>query len=305
MCFIGRKMNEPQATDPLAQVRERIKEVTSRWVTGRTLEEIRSDFVAFLSEAGPRGAALAAPRHVELGLGFDAAWIGDGKRHALYYHGGGFQIGGIASHASLIARVAEATGCSVLAIDYRLSPEHRYPAAFDDALAAYNWVLDAYGPPAALIGDSAGGAIALLTAQKARDAGLSQPQSLVLISPWIDLSMQGPSYASLADVDIFSQPAQLQAMARSYLGRNGPVASSPDVSPLWGDMRGLAPMLVHTGSADITLDDSVTLSDRVRAIGGEVKLRIFEGMCHHFQIFEALSETNESLAEIGRFIKAL
>lgn len=287
----------------LAPVRARLQQVTGGWAQGMSLEEIRQDFTAYLAEVGPRGAAMARPRPVEMGLGFDAGWIGEGRRRGLYLHGGGFQIGGVASHASLIARLAAAAQMQLLAVDYRLAPEHRCPAAAEDALASYRWLLDNGGAPAVLIGDSAGAALALLTAQRARDAGLPLPGAIVLISPWLDLSMQGESYARLADRDIFSKPAQLRAMARSYLGRAGPDSAAPQVSPLWGDVSALPPILIHAGAADITLDDSRTLVRRVGEAGGVVNLRVFDGMCHHFQIFETLPETAQSLAEIGDFLR--
>lgn len=288
--------------DPLAPVRARLAAVTGRWSQGMSLAEIRADFSRCLAEVGPRGAAMAEPRPVS-GLGFDAAWIGNGPHPALYCHGGGFQIGGIESHTSLIARLAKAADARMLAFDYRLAPEHRFPAAADDAFAAYQALLADAGPPHAVIGDSAGAALALLTVQRVRNAGLPLPRAIVLISPWLDLSMQGESYQSLADRDVFSRPGQLQTMARSYLGRQGPPADAPEVSPLWGDLNGLPPILIHSGAADITLDDSVTLAERVRAAGGTVKLRVFDGMCHHFQIFEALPEAEDSIAEIGDYLK--
>lgn len=290
--------------DPLASVRARLQAVTGSWSSGMSLAEIRDDFARYLAEVGPQGAAMANPRAVP-GLGFAAAWIGNGPCRALYCHGGGFQIGGITSHASLIARLAGAAAAQVLAFDYRLAPEHRYPAAADDALAAYRWMLGDAGAPEAVIGDSAGAALALLTVQRARDAGLPLPRAVVLISPWLDLSMQGESYVRLADRDIFSKPAQLRAMARSYLGRQGPPADAPEVSPLWGDLSDLPPVLIHSGAADITLDDSIALAERVRAAGGTAELHIFDGMCHHFQIFEALPQAAESIGAIGSFLRRL
>ncbi|CPL80207.1 esterase [Bordetella pertussis] len=116
------------------------------------------------------------------------------------------------------------------------------------------------------------------TAQRARDAG---------------------SYVELAEQDIFSKPAQLRAMARSYLGHLGP----PPASPLWDDLSGLPPIVVHAGAHDITLDDSHTLAARVRAAGGQVQLQVFPGMCHHFQIYEALAEAQESIDALGRHLR--
>ncbi|WP_377001202.1 alpha/beta hydrolase [Bordetella pertussis] len=287
------------ARDPLAAIRARLAEVTACWQAAESLAQIRASFADYLAEVGPRGAAMARPRPQPLAPALAGAWIGRGARHALYCHGGGFQIGGIASHASLIARLAEAGQARILAVEYRLAPEHRYPAAIDDAFAAYQWLLANGGAPAAIIGDSAGGALALQTAQRARDAGLPLPRSLVLLSPWLDLSMQGRSYVELAEQDIFSKPAQLRAMARSYLGHLGP----PPASPLWDDLSGLPPIVVHAGAHDITLDDSHTLAARVRAAGGQVQLQVFPGMCHHFQIYEALAEAQESIDALGRHLR--
>lgn len=288
--------------DPLAAIRDRLIEVTGRWQQGMPLAEIRADFDRYMAEVGPQGADLADLRAVS-DLGFPAAWIGSGQRQALYCHGGGFQIGSMASHAGLIARLANAAEAQFLAFDYRLAPEHRYPAAAEDAWAAYRWMLSQSEAPAAVMGDSAGAALALLTLQRARDAGLALPRALVLISPWLDLSMQGESYTRLAEQDIFSKPEQLRAMARTYLGRQGPAADAPEVSPLWGDLSRLPPVLIHSGAADITLDDSTALTARLRAAGGDVTLTIHEGMCHHFQVFEALPEASASVAAIGAFVK--
>ncbi|SQH16747.1 Monoterpene epsilon-lactone hydrolase [Bordetella parapertussis] len=115
--------------------------------------------------------------------------------------------------------------------------------------------------------------------------------------------MQGRSYVELAEQDIFSKPAQLRAMARSYLGRLGPPPDAPPASPLWDDLSGLPPIVVHAGAHDITLDDSHTLAARVRAAGGQVQLQVFPGMCHHFQIYEALAEARESIDALGRHLR--
>lgn len=290
------------AQDPLAPVRARIEALTSAWASGMTLAEIRASFDAFTREAGPRSAAAArlqpAPE-----CPVPAAWIGSGRPRVLYCHGGGFQIGGLDSHAGLMARIAEAAQARLLAVDYRLAPEHRWPAAEDDLFAAYSWMVAAGGPPDAIAGDSAGGALALRLAIRARDAGLGLPEGLVLISPWLDLSLRGASYVDLAQSDIFSKTEQLRLMARTYLGR-GTDPADPSVSPVHGDLSGLPPILVHAGACDITLDDSRLLERRAAERGTAVTLRVFDGMCHHFQVFEDLPESVESLAGIGVFLRS-
>ena len=290
--------------DPLAPIRARLAVVTEAWASGEmTLAEIRASFDAFLKEMGPRGAEMAsASRRDVRRRDLPAAWVGEGPRRLLYCHGGGYQIGSIDGHAGLACRIAEAAQAAALLFDYRLAPEHRFPAAADDAVLAYEMMVAEGGAPAAVVGDSAGGALALIAAIHARDAGLPTPKAIVLLSPWLDLTMQGESYVRLAERDSFSTPAQLQAMARSYLGREGD-GRSPQASPLFGDLQRLPPILVHAGSDDITLDDSRLLDQRVQAAGGRITLRIFRGMCHHFQIFEALPEVARSIADIGAFIR--
>lgn len=290
-------------SDPLALVRDRLIEVISSWQSAPSLDAIRTSFAEYLQEVGPRGAAMAQPEWQPIGPALNGAWIGHGDQRALYCHGGGFQIGGIASHASLIARLAEAGRTQMLAFEYRLAPEHRYPAASDDAFSAYKWLISQGDPPAAVIGDSAGGSLALQTVQRARDAGLPMPRLVMLISPWLDLSMQSDTYTTLADEDLFSKPERLRLMARTYVGREGPALSLPSVSPLWGDLSGLPPIVVHTGGTDITMGDSQILVERVRAAGGQMDLQVFPGMCHHFQIYEALPEAQQSISALGKYLQ--
>ncbi len=286
--------------DPLAPIRASLRRRVGGWA-GMDLPAIRADFAAYLTEVGPEGAALAKPREAVV-AGLPVVWIGESSAPpGLYFHGGGFQIGGLASHAGLVARLARATGMRLLLPAYRLAPEHRYPAASDDALAVYRAMLDTNQAPQALLGDSAGGALALLTALRARDAGLPLPRALILLSPWLDQTLSGASSEALAPEDPFSKPAQLRAMARSYLGREGPSVQDPRVSPLFANLDGLPPVLIHAGGSDITLDDSRALHQQMDG----VTLRIHPGMCHHFQVFEALPQADASLAEIGAWWRAL
>lgn len=288
-------------SDPLAPIRAGLAARVAGW-GAMDLAAIRSDFAAFLAEVGPRGAALAQPRPAVV-AGRKAVWIGDPTaRPGLYLHGGGFQIGGIASHAGLVARLARALGLRLLLPAYRLAPEHRYPAASDDALAVLRALQAAGEAPVAMLGDSAGGGLALGTAIRAREAGLPLPRALILLSPWLDLSLSSASYRDLAADDPFSKPAQLATMARSYLGRSGPAPEDPAVSPLFADLHGLPPLLIHAGGADITLDDARALAARP---GGRVTLRVHPGMCHHFQVFEALPQAETSLAEIADWWRSL
>lgn len=291
------------SADPLGPIRATLQARVAGWA-GLDLAGIRADFAAFMAQAGPAGFALADPRPAEV-AGVPAAWLGAAEAPpALYLHGGGFQIGGLASHAGLAARLAAAAGLRLLVPDYRLAPGHRWPAAEDDAFAVYRAMAAAGEAPVAVLGDSAGGALALRVAMRVRDAGLAQARALALISPWLDLALSGQSYARLAGADPFSRPAQLAAMARSYLGRDGPAPGDARVSPVHGDLADLPPILVHAGACDITLDDAHLLRARAAAAGGRVDLTVFPGMCHHFQMFEALPQADASVAAIGAWLRA-
>ncbi|MBA4789609.1 MAG: alpha/beta hydrolase [Rhizobiales bacterium] len=290
---------------PFARVRARIAAATSAWAAGMTLAEIRASFETFLDDAPPGTRSTPLTLAGLPACAFEGADATETPgRTVLYCHGGGFQIGSVRSHAGLMARLAAASGTRVIGFDYRLAPEHRFPAAPDDAFTAYRALVEAGHVPLALAGDSAGGALALGTAMRARDAGLALPKALVLLSPWLDLTMGGESYTALATQDIFSRPEQLKAMARTYLGRERS-PSDPAASPVLGDLSGLPPILVHAGGHDITLDDSHLLARNASAQGTRVEVEVFAGMCHHFQVFEDLPETALSLARIGAFLRAL
>lgn len=290
--------------DPLAAIRAPIATVTGAWPS-MTLDAIRASFTAFLAEqGGPNDPSVAIEDFDLAGLKarrFVPKGCAD-KAPLLFCHGGGYQIGSIDSHASLMCRLASLCDRPVIGFDYRLAPEHRFPAAIDDCCAVYAALIAIGKVPHALIGDSAGGALALGTAMRARDTQQPLPHALVLISPWLDLTMSGASYETLAREDIFSKPDQLRLMARTYVGRQGNPAD-PLASPVFGDLRHLPPILVHAGGADITLDDTHHLVEKARHHGARVHAHIFPGMVHHFQMFAALPETARSLGEIAAFIK--
>lgn len=285
---------------PEAAVAQRISTIVASW-RGTSLAAIRASFEAFLE-------ASAAPPLATFALGdMRAAWISapgaNAERTILYFHGGGFQIGSMRSHADLMQRLSACAGARVLGFDYRLAPEHRFPTANDDAFEAYDWLLDQGVAPAsiAFAGDSAGAQLALATAIRSRDAGRALPACLALMSPWVDLTLRGESYSSRKHLDIFSSPEQLRAMARTYLGRDGD-AASPSASPIDASLAGLPPLFIHGGDFDITLDDACLLHERARAQGVASHLRIFPRMYHHFQMFPELPAATESLRAIGAFM---
>ena len=223
----------------------------------------------------------------------------------LYCHGGGFQIGSTRSHLGLMARISKAANIPVFGFDYRLAPEHKCPAAIIDTIRAYQWSLESGYHPSniAIVGDSAGAALAVnICIQKIKMHLLPRPACLVLISPWLDLSLSGESYVNRADLDIFSKPEQLRAMARSYTSESDSL-TDPTVSPLFSNPEGLPPTLIHAGDFDITLDDAKSFADSCKSSGVNVELEIWPEMFHHFQVFEELPEAHESVVKIGKFIR--
>jgi acetyl esterase/lipase len=222
----------------------------------------------------------------------------------LYLHGGGYVIGSAASHRHLAAALAAASRMSAYALDYARAPETRFPGARDDALAAYRALLDDGFAPGRIIiaGDSAGGGLTLATALAVKAAGLPQPAGLFAISPWADLTQSGPSYDAFADVDLICSRAELDRMAALYCDLKD--RTNPLVSPLFGDFSGLAPLLIHVGSDEILLSDSIRLAERAGFARVKVKLMIAPDMPHvwHFMTTE-LGTARSAIAAAGVWIR--
>lgn len=289
-----------QSADPgtaRAAVRAEIERCVGDWRKAPDLARIRQGFDALAS----RRAEMSGQPLTLAGVPCATHGATEAPR-LLYFHGGGYQIGSPRSHGPLTARLAQLADAQVVGVDYRRAPEHRFPAAFEDGLAVYAALCDEAGRGVALAGDSAGAGLALAVALAAREQGLPMPPRIALISGWLDLSLSGESYTSKASLDFFSKPEQLAAMARSYLGRQGD-PRDPRVSPLWGDLRGLPPILLHAGDHDITLSDSETFARKARAAGVSVTLEVWPEMFHHFQLFPELPEAGDSLAKIGVFLR--
>jgi phosphinothricin tripeptide acetyl hydrolase len=220
----------------------------------------------------------------------------------LYLHGGGYCIGSPRSHRHLAAAIAHAAEIPSLMPDYRLAPEHPFPAAVDDAVAAYRWLLERIEPARlAIAGDSAGGGLTMAVLVASREQRLPLPAAGVCISPWVDLTCSAASYETKAASDPIVKRQAVTEMARSYLGEAS--ATAPLASPLFADLSGLPPLLVHVGSEEILLDDAVQLAGRLREAGGTAELEVWRDMIHVWHWFQPwLDEAQRAVDAIARFI---
>ena len=258
--------------------------------------------IAALSTRAPRGCATAATMFDAVaGLHLKPANARRG-RAILYLHGGGYVISGPRSHARLAAQIAHAARSETWFVDYRLAPEHPHPAALEDTLAAYRWLARSDNRAGiVLAGDSAGAGLALAAALAIRDTQLPPPAAIVLISPWVDLTLSGESLRTLRARDPMLRRPWLENCAAHYAGALP--RESPALSPLFADLRGLAPMLIQVGSEEILLSDAERLAANAAQAGVPVRLSCFQGMWHDFQVHAgALPEADHALTEIGTFL---
>jgi epsilon-lactone hydrolase len=218
----------------------------------------------------------------------------------MFLHGGAYVLGSADTHKGLAARYALASGAVFNVVDYRLAPEHPYPAALDDIMAAWS-ALD-HSKPVALVGDSAGGGLALATAIACRDQRLPMPLALAMISPWLDLSLSGPSLLSNAESDLMLTQAGLAADADRY--RGGYAAIDPRISPLFADLTGLPPILVQAGTDEVLLNDAETMHRRATEVGVDCILQLWRDMTHAWTAFGPhVPEAAIAIAEAGAFLR--
>ena len=240
--------------------------------------------------------------------GVTAEWVtAEGapeSRVVLYLHGGGYIIGSTRTHRPLMAELSRASSARVLGLDYRLAPEHPFPAPIEDAVAAYRWLLNEGYDPAriAVAGDSAGGGLTVAALVQIRYVGLPMPGAAVCISPWVDMEGLGESMETRANADPMVGKEGLLLSAKTYLGGSDPRA--PLAAPLYADLRGLPPTLIQVGDAEVLLDDSTRLAGIAREAGVHVEMDVWDDMIHVWHLFAPiLPEGRQALSQAGEFIK--
>jgi epsilon-lactone hydrolase len=244
--------------------------------------------------------------------GVPSYWVhaaqSDPQRRILYLHGGGWVAGGFGSHGSHAARIAASTGCVVLFPEFRLAPEHPYPATLEDATAAYRWMMN-HGPdrPEAASavfagGDSGGGGLVLTLLLILRDSGTRLPAAAFTFSAVTDLTCSGDSMTTRAAADIMVNPKIVPDAVAVYCGSAD--RRSPRLSPLFGDLSGLPPLLIQVGDAEVFLSDSTRFAERAQVAGVDVTLEVWPEMFHSFQLFApVLPEGRDALKHVGEYIR--
>jgi monoterpene epsilon-lactone hydrolase len=275
--------------------------------------KLREEFEAAAKKAAPIPVEIEITSVTIPGLpaGLGAEWIalrgsapvGPGEKVIFYTHGGGYVSGSCADHRMHVAKFVKDTGVTALLYEYRLAPEHPFPAAVEDTLTAYRWLLATGVQPASIqiVGESAGGGLCLAALLALRDEGLPLPAAGVALSPWTDLNCTGASYRRNAKADI-SFEGSWTVWGKYYAGEAN--RENPWMSPLYGDLRGLPPILIVVGTAEILLDDAVSFARKAKEAGVPVTLRIWDGMVHCFPLFSPpFPEATQAWTEVCAYIR--
>ena len=238
--------------------------------------------------------------------GMNCAWVRphrghDRRRAILYCHGGGYTSGNLGYSRILASKLANVTGWQVLSFEYRLAPEHPYPAAVEDAVKAWDYLMyQGYGARDIVVaGDSAGGNMALVLCHRLKAMGRRLPARLILMSPWTDMTASGRSYTERAALDPTISLAYIKAVRTAYA--RGHDLADPLLSPLFGDFSGFRPTLIQAGSNELLLSDSIRLRDRMNAAQAPCRLEVWNDMWHVFQMFP-IRRANLAMESIGRFL---
>ncbi len=287
--------------------REVITRETSTAALRKRYEEGAQKFGAI-----PAGVIVSPVNIPGLPEGLFAEWIhpqgsadrpGPADRAIFYTHGGGYVTGNCVDHRMHVAKFVQATGVGALLYDYRLAPEHPFPAAMHDTLTAYRWLLAQGVDPAniVIVGESAGGGLCLASLIAIRDEGLPLPTAGVALSPWTDLKCTGASYKTNDRRDI-SALGSWDVWGGYYVGDNDP--THPWISPLYGDLHGLPPILIEVGDHEILLDDAVRFAAKASTAGVDMTLRVWEGMVHCFPLFAPMfPEATQAWEEVITYIR--
>ena len=223
----------------------------------------------------------------------------------VYFHGGVYVLGGAVQAAGLASEVGRRTGARVVSVDYRLAPEHPYPAAADDALAVYQALLGGGADPSDVVfaGESAGGGLAVATLVSARDHGLPLPAAALVMSPYADLTLAGATMDTKAGADVLMSRDNLAARVGDYTAGHDP--ADPLISPIFADLSGLPPLIIQAGTHEVLLDDAVRLARQAAVADVEVTLDVTPGVPHVFQTFyPILDEAAAALDRAGQFLTA-
>ncbi|HKT56948.1 MAG TPA: alpha/beta hydrolase [Microbacterium sp.] len=285
----------------IAQLRDALSQGGVDFTAPPTIERVNFD--GLLGSFPQDDSLQTTPRTIN---GVPGLWSdGPGKNVLLYLHGGGYTLGSAAGYRQLAASIAAQAGVALFSADYRLAPEHPFPAALDDAVAAYRGLLEEGFSADQIVvgGDSAGGGLTVATLTRLRDEGTDLPAGAFLISPWTDLTLSGATVQSKADDDPSLNVEGLSAAAAHYLAGVDP--SVPGASPVFADLTGLPPLSIHHGESEILLSDSLRLTARAAEAAVDVRLRVWPGMVHDWPLFAfMLSEGREAIAEVVSFTQA-
>jgi acetyl esterase/lipase len=294
-------MASPQAE----AVKQQLREFAASLDPNAELDAMRASYETFTAlTTEPAGVRWT---EVDAG-GVPAIWAdptgGAQDRVLQYVHGGGYVIGSAPYYRKLTGHLANALGCRVLNVDYRLAPEHPHPAPVEDSTAAYRWLLDQGIEPGhiAISGDSAGGGLTMATLLSIRDAGLPMPAAAMPLSPWVDMEGTGDSMTSRSERDVLVNAETIKGMADAFL--QGQNARDPLAAPLHGDLSGLCPLYIQVGDDETLLDDSVRLAARARAAGVDCRLDVFPEMQHVFQMAAGtMPEADEAIARLAAWVR--
>lgn len=293
-------MPREQAARAIAQWRELVSRLTDNPADPRRISE---EF--FAQFAVPKDVSVESVVVAKVSADWLTTPDVEQDRVVLYLHGGAYVLGSARSYREMTSRIARAARARTLVLDYRLAPENPFPAAVEDAVAAYRWLLDQRTQPSSIVivGDSAGGGLTVATLASLRDSGASMPAGAVCISPWIDLECTGGTMETKAAVDPLCSREFLLQGATMYLGGQSP--RNPLASPLHADLKGIPPILIQVGTEETLLDDAYRLEQRASDAGVLVELKVFDGMPHVWHVFASyLPEAQDAINEIGDFVRA-